>query len=460
MAEVALAAWIAAASLLAPQGSPPRPNIVLVLVDDLRFDGFSSTGNAVLRTDKVDAFAREGVVFENSFVTTSMCCPSRASLLTGRYAHETLVHDNRPEGDFQSRLPIFPELLQQAGYRTACFGKWHIPKPEGGPRSGFDRWVSFEEQGEYFHMTLNVDGVDVATRGHLGDVLTEYAVEWIEERGEEPFFALLALKNCHQPFVAPARHRGQLSAAAIALPPSFWDDPDGLPSSARRSRLSNRNRGAAANPSLYIESIRAYCELILGVDESVGRLREALERTGKLENTLFVITGDNGYMLGEHGLTQKQLSYEPSIRVPLIVRWSGVLPAGVRRSELVLNIDLTSTFLEAAGVAPPKQMCGRSLLELWRAGSAPWREDFLYLAPWIGARAPERELALRSHAWKYIRIRSLNGDQPAEEALFDLRGDPLERVNLASSEAGRAVLPTLRARMSELQSALRIPQSW
>ncbi len=433
------------------------PNIVLVLVDDLRWDAVGPERPVDLNTPHLDRLRAEGARFENAFVPTSMCCPSRASLLTGKYPHETGVHSNRAGEDFHERNATFPERLQARGYETACVGKWHIPRDPPGPRPGFDHWVGFEDQGEYFEQELDVDGELLPTRGHSADALTERAVQWLAQPREKPCFLLLSFKNCHLPFVPPARHRGLLADAPLAWPPSFLQEPADLIPTAREARLSNRNRAPHAHPEEYLDVVRAYWELLPSVDEGVGRVLDVLEGQGVLDDTLFVFTSDNGYMLGEHGLTQKQLSYEPSIRVPLIVRYPALVPAGSAREELVLNVDLCATVLDLAGAEALDGQRGRSLLDGWRGSTQPWRRDFLYMAPWTREDPEFRELAVRDARWKYVRVASRAG---VEERLFDLELDPEEVVDLSNDVEHEAELERLRERMAALREELAVPSAW
>ncbi len=464
MRAVALAAAVLGAVLAgaatagqAPGNGDGPPNVVLVLVDDLRWDAVGPDRPVALDTPHLDRLAAEGARFERAFVTTSMCCPSRASLLTGLYVHEHGVHSNRAGEELHERFTTLPERLQAAGYATACVGKWHIPREGGGPRPGFDHWVGFEDQGEYLDQELDVDGERVETRGHSADVLVDHAMRWLAQPREQPFFLLLSFKNCHLPFVPPARHRGMLADAQVEWPASFRQDPDELTPTARAARLSNRNRAPHAHPDDYLEVVRAYWELLPSVDEGVGRVLAALEEAGTLDRTMVVFTGDNGYMLGEHGLTQKQLSYEPSIRVPLLVRYPPLVPAASVRPELVLNVDLTATVLELGRAEPLEGQRGRSLLGRWRGGAEPWRSDFLYVAPWTREDPELREVAVRDARWKYVRVAS---SEHVAERLFDLASDPDEVVDLSDDPGQEAQLERLRGRMAALAEELGLPPGW
>lgn len=453
------AAWILAALLGAsPAARPQDPpaGIVLVLVDDLRFDALE----APAEVPELRRLAREGVTFANAFVASAMCCPSRAALFTGLYPHATGVHDNKSGAGFEERLPTFPALLRAAGWETAFVGKWHLDNPGAEPVAGFDHWVGFEDQGVYFDQPLNVDGERVATRGPSADVLVERAVAWLERPREVPFLLILSFKNVHVPFAPPARHRGRLADAPIELPESLGQPPDELFATAREARLSNRNRWVAAAPEHFRDYARAYWEMLLAVDEGLGRLRAGLQSRRLLDETLLVVTGDNGYLLGEHGLAQKQVSYDPSIRVPLLVRWPGRAPAGGARDELVVLTDLMPTFLEAAGLATPPGLHGRSLLPLLAEPGGPWRDAVLHVAPWTEEPPAQRELALRSARWKYVRVRGPGVTGGTQEALFDLAADPHEVSDLAARPERAADLERLRARLDALAAEHGAPPGW
>ncbi|MCB9914240.1 MAG: sulfatase-like hydrolase/transferase [Planctomycetes bacterium] len=455
LALALLVALLVPAPAPAADAAAARPNVVVIYVDDLRFDGAACLGSAFLATPAIDALAREGVVFERSYVTTSLCCPGRASVLTGKYASTTGVFDNQPREDFQARHATMADLLGRAGYDTAFVGKWHLPNPGAAPRPGFAHWVSFDGQGQYFDQPLNVDGEAVIGEGHSADVLARYAVEFIErERGERPFWLFLSLKNCHLPFLPPARHRGLLDDAPLALPESFADGAARLPREYAGDLVSRRNLGAHTHPELYLDQLRRYWELVLGVDEVVGAVRAALERQGLTRDTLVIFTSDNGYLVGEHGLTQKGVAFEPSIRVPLVVSWPGHLEGGGRSRRLALNVDLAPTVLAAAGVEVPADLEGTSLLAPPPADEG--REEFLYLPPWFLADDTPSHLVLAGGRWKYLRFRA----GAIEEVLYDLERDPDERHDLAADPAAAAELEGARTRLRAQMRRLHLPEAW
>lgn len=412
--------------------APPR-SIVFILTDDQRFDALGALRPEWYRTPNMDRLASGGAMMANAFVTTSLCSPSRASILTGLYAHRHGVLDNRTE--LEPQTPTFPALLQNAGYRTALIGKWHMGGASDAPRPGFDRWVSFAGQGVYFNPRLNVDGEQVRRNGYITDLLTGYAVDFIEEAADEPFLLYLSHKSVHHPFEPAPRHRGEYAGRnypkpATMNPAESADNPQWV----REQRNSWHGVDGMYNGKDYETFVRDYAETLLAVDDSVGRVLDALEAEGLLDSTLVVLTSDNGFQFGEHGLVDKRTMYETSIRVPMLVHAPNAIASGQRRDELVLNIDVAPTLLDWAGLEPPDSMQGRSFLPLvdGRTASgdfdaASFRSDFVYEYFWE-ADFPQTPttFGLRTPTHKLIRHRGVWG----VDELYDLENDPHERNNL------------------------------
>ncbi len=439
----------------APRDTSARPpNLVLILTDDQRHDAFGAGGSAFLETPRLDSLAEQGVLFEQAVVPTALCCPSRASLLTGQYPHRTGVYNNWPEAGALDDQRLFPEDLQDAGYATAYVGKWHLPNPGAEPVRGFDHWVSFEGQGEYWNQPLNVDGEAVDTSGYSTDVLTRYAVDWIEKRHDRPFFLMLSLKNCHKPYEAPERHRGKLAGVELALPASA-EDPD-VPRWVQLWRDRPGERPQQVEDGTILESVRGYYELVYAVDECVGAVVDALRGQHLLEDTCIVFTSDHGMLWGEHGLYQKRVTYDPAIRVPLIVRHPAHFPAGLRTPNLVTTLDISATLLHLAGAARSPLLQGRSLLSMFDGEDLEWREGTLHYDAFRPRHDRPEEYALRTARWKYL----CNTSEDGGEALFDLLTDPDERVDLAGSPEFDAVLDELRDALAEEMHALEVPQPW
>lgn len=436
--------------------SASRPDIVFVLTDDQRWDALGCAGNHALATPNLDRIAREGAYFESSFVVSPICSPSRASILTGTYGHRTGVLSTKLGGDPLAGHAIFPELLQQSGYETAFIGKWHLPDPDARPYRGFDHWVAFEGQGRYFDQLLDVDGRAVQSSGYLADVLTDYALEWLAAPHTKPICLFLSFKNPHFPYEPAPRHRGALANARIELPASSGDSAESLPALLREIRASPRMVKLPQQAGAVVASIRRYLETILAVDDDTGRVLDVLEKSRRLDRTLFVMTSDNGLLFGEHGLVQKNRSYEEALRVPLLVRYPPEIAAGTRIGASVLNIDLAPTFLDVAGVPIPPEMQGASLRPLWRGATSGWRDATVHVEPPQSGNDEPAAVSIRTRTAKYVRYRP----RAIDEALYDLVRDPEERVNLAHDPSHAVELDALRSRLEHEMDRLGMPKSW
>jgi N-acetylglucosamine-6-sulfatase len=441
MALLALLVACGGASQPDPAGPP---NVLLVYTDDQRFDSLSAAGNTVIDTPNLDRIAQEGALFERAYVVSSRCCPGRATALTGLYPTRHGVWSNHPDVDFPGEHRTVADDFLEAGYRTAWIGKWHLPNPGAVPVRGFTRFVSYEGPGKHFDQVLTIDGVETPTTGFQADRLTDEALRFLDE-GSGPFFLAVAYKNPHVPMTPAHRHHGRLDGTAIP-PPASASDPDAsLPAFYRGLRNNSRHQVES-----FVETTRRYWELCLSIDDNVGRLLDHLERAGSLDETVVVLTTDNGQLLGEHGLTQKGLSYEPSIRVPLTIRYPARIPARTRSAGLALNVDLYPTLCDLAGLSAPAGVDGTSLAPLWSEEDEPWRQDFLYMAPSFGEGAVSERSVVEA-GWKYVRIRA---EGQEEEVLFDLAADPDERVDLARDPGHAEILARLRARMTLEQERL------
>jgi N-acetylglucosamine-6-sulfatase len=428
-------------------GAEPR-NIVLVLADDHRYDAMGFLGHPFIETPNLDTLAREGVHFRNAVVTTALCSPSRASILTGLYAHRHRVVDNN--NPVSPDLTFFPQYLQTAGYQTAFVGKWHMGRDSDAPQRGFDRWVSFRGQGTYFPdgQTLNVDGQSVPRRGYITDELTDYAVDWLDRRDRgRPFFLYLSHKAVHSEFVAAERHHGRYAGKTAPDPASQAPavPGDGRPVWVQNQRNSWHGVEFPYHSRLDVdEYFRRYAETLLGVDDSVGRVLETLRAQGVLDSTLVLYLGDNGFAFGEHGLIDKRTAYEESIRIPMVARAPGLLPAATTVSAVVANIDLAPTLLEAAGLEPPSGLDGRSFLRAARGDTNGWRDEVLYEYFWERnfPHTPTMH-ALRGERFKYIRY---HGVWDTDE-LYDLEADPSELRNLIRDPAHAKTAEEMNARL-------------
>ncbi len=430
-------------------------NIVFILSDDHRYDAMSCAGHPFLRTPAMDRLAREGVHYRNAFVTTSLCSPSRASILTGLYAHRHRVINNyNPESP---DLVFFPQYLQAAGYETAFIGKWHMGSQSEQPRRGFDHWVAFPGQGSYTpspRYPFNVNGKRVGQRGYITDELTDYAVDWLRGRKNRPFFLYLSHKAVHANFTPAPRHAGRFKDVRIVPPPTQADAPEnyfGKPRWVKDQRNSSHGVDFPDQRTIPIEeNYRRYCETVLALDESIGRMMDELERMKILDSTLILYMSDNGYAWGEHGLQDKRTAYEVSIRVPMLARCPELFPKPSKPEGMVLNIDVAPTLLAAAGLRAPAAMQGRNFLPLGQGVSSPWRQSFVYEYFWEKNYPQTPTLhAVRTNRYKYIRY---HGVWDTDE-LYDLLEDPLETRNLIASKEHEPLVRQLNRELFDFLEA-------
>jgi len=446
----------------ASASKPRRPNIVMVLVDDMRWDEMRVAGHPFIDTPNMDRIAREGARFTNAFATTPLCSPSRASFLTGRYPHSNGITDNtaRPSHN----LRVFPLELQHAGYRTGFFGKWHMGNDDS-PRPGFDHWVAMPGQGEAIDPSLNVDGERVHAKGYTTDLLTDYVERFMDAPSDRPFLVYLAHKAIHpnviqrddgslvpipgQPggFVAAERHRGRYLGRKMPRRASAFKPPLGKPALLRQiDNLPPLGPKTATSD----EEMRGRLEMLLGVDDSLGRILAALERKGVLNDTMIVFTSDHGYFYGEHGLNEeRRLAYEETIRIPLVIRYPALAAAGATPSEMALSLDIAPTLLEVAGLQPGADVQGRSLVPVLKKEARGWRTSFLieYFTDTVFPRIRNMGyVAVRTSRHKYINYRELQG----MDELYDLDKDPYEETNIIDRSDARETLQKMQAELQRL----------
>ena len=439
-----------------------RPNIVFILVDDLRWDELGIAGHPYVKTPNIDRIGKEGALFRNAFATTPLCSPSRASFLTGQYANTHGITDNVDRSAASHKLVTFPLLLQRNGYETAFIGKWHMGNDDTA-RPGFDRWVSFKGQGTYLDPDINEDGKAIKPSGYITDILNGYAVDFIKRKHEKPFLLYLAHKAIHpevtqnndgsvnlgdaERFIPAERHARLYEGAKIPHRPNYGKPPAGKPALQRK---------IGDLPILGIEtatrdnSILGRQRSIAAIDEGVGQILKSLKTTGELENTIIVFAGDNGYFYGEHGLSvERRLAYEESIRIPLLVRYPKAVSQGAVRDELALNIDLAPTLLELADVTAPASMQGRSLVPLLKGMHPPWRDSFLieYYSDKVFPRILKMGYkAVRNERWKYIHYLELEG----MDELYDLKSDPFELKNEINDPTAVKMVEEMKKQMKNL----------
>ena len=451
-----------------------RPNLLVILVDDLRHDEFGAGGHPYMKTPHIDRLAAEGALFERAFHTTPICSPNRASIMTGQYASRHGIIDNVARDAMSHRLPNYHLELRRLGYRTVHLGKWHMGN-DGGPRPGYDHWVSFDGHGRILDPRLNVDGQPVDCAGYVTDILNDMAVEFIGRRHDRPWSLFLAHKAVHPDahqaadgtldltrfggYIAAERHRDLYRDAVFPAKPNMLP-PDQVakakPAWAEAFALKATERSQAALSAIGAgtqEEIRQRARMMAAVDEGVGRMLDALAQSGQLEDTLILFLGDNGYFFGEHALgPERRFAYEDGIRSPFLLRYPRRAKAGTRLGDLVICQDIAPTLIELAGGRPGPQIQGRSLLPLLAGERSSWRRSFLveYWAenalPWLVGMTYK---AVRTDRHKLIHW--VNRGQAGElDELYDLDSDPFELTNLIASPAHAAIRDQLRRDLKQL----------
>ena len=455
-----------------------KPNFLVILVDDLRYDEFGAGGHPYMRTPQIDRLAHEGALFERAFHTTPICSPNRASIVSGQYASRHGIIDNVARDAMSHRLPNYHLALQRLGYRTAHIGKWHMGN-DGMPRPGYDDWISYDGHGRLNDPVLNHDGLPRQHRGYITDLMNGFAVEWLERRRDEPWSLFFAHKAVHPDaeqaadgtlrisalgaYVVADRHKALYKDAVFPKKPNMLSpDEVGKRKPAWAEVLSLRTSAdaqkvLAALHSFGQEEIRLRARMMAAVDEGVGDMLGVLERNGQLDDTFILFLGDNGFFFGEHALgPERRFAYEEGIRSPFVARYPRRIKAGSRRRELVICQDIAPTLIRLAGGTPGRQIQGRSLLPLFahRGARAParWRKSILceYWAeqalPWLVGMTYK---AVRTDRYKYIHWVNRGVEGELDE-LYDLENDPYELDNLSRRRSMAPVRDRLRRDLRRL----------
>ena len=456
-----------------------RPNILFILSDDHARNAYGAYGAAVRVTPNLDRLAAEGMRFDRACVGNSICAPARATVLTGLHSHAHGIVDN--SGVFDGGMQTFPQLLQAGGYQTALIGKWHLKSDP----TGFDHWEVLRGQGPYYNPRLLTPDGDRDYQGYTTEVLTDRALAWLEDKREsgKPFLLCYQHKAPHRRWQPGPRQFGMFEGVEIPEPPTLFDTgvtrargfhaqemtirehlfPEDLklvpPGNLTDEQLAlweqayaERQRilesGELEGEELVRFKYRCYQEDYLAsvsaMDDGVGQVLDWLDANGLADNTLVVYMGDQGFYLGEHGWYDKRWMYEESFGTPLVMRWPGVVSAGSADTNLVQNIDIAPTLLEAAGVAAEQPMHGESLLPLLRGETPPTWRDALYYR-YYESEGPHKVAKHYGIATAHEKL--IHYPELGEWEYFDLREDPLEMDN-------RYGEPGLEARIAELESEL------
>jgi arylsulfatase A-like enzyme len=441
--------------------STPQPNVLFILCDDIRWDHLGCAGHPYLKTPNIDRLANEGVHFRNMFCTTSLCSPSRASIISGLYAHTHGVRDNFTE--FPESLPSFPKQLQKAGYETAYIGKWHMGEDNDAKRPGFDYWVSHKGQGKYYDTEFNVDGDRKVLPGYYTHVVTRLAGDWIRRKHDKPWCLMLGQKAPHSFYTPEEKYQHTFDGVHVPYPKSAFNLQDkpkwyrdrlytwhGIygPLFEWRKKFPDDSPGAVKD---FENMLHGYWGTILSVDDSVGALVKQLEDAGQLDRTVVVFMGDNGLLNGENGMVDKRAMHDASIRVPLIVRYPGLVAKDAPKNipQQVLTLDVAPSLLELCHAEPLGGIHGKSWVKLVREGDKAWRKAWFYEYNYEKQFPYTPNIrGVRANGWKYIHYPHGDGDADRHMAeLYDLKNDPGESRNLISD-------PKFSAKRRELQVTL------
>lgn len=464
-----------------------RPNILFVLTDDQPVSAMGCYGASSLRTPNMDRLAAEGARFANCFVTNSLCAPSRASMLSGCYSHVTGVRGNSEAPGWVEKidaaLPTYPKVLQQAGYRTGVVGKWHL---QSDP-VGFDYSCILPGQGVYFDPDFIENGKRSKISGYVTDITTDLALDFLNKHSgaEEPFCLLYSHKAPHRPFKPAPRHEKLFDDIQLPYPATFNDDyaTRKIAKEAEDMRfdislagdypdLPRKLSAAERKKWLFQRFVKDHHRAVVGVDENLGRVLGYLDQHGLADDTLILYTTDNGFFLGEHGWYDKRFMYEPSLRLPLLIRYPRLVRAGAVPQEMALNIDFAPTILDFAGLPIPEPMQGRSLRPILE-GNAPadWRRSIYYEYfenSWLtlkdvkpNPKDPTSRYLTRHRVVPHRGVRTERhkliqyyGDGDYWE-LFDLAKDPNELNNIYGNPAYATVTHDLKGELDQLRTTYK-----
>ncbi len=464
-----------------------RPNIIFIMTDDHTTQAMSCYGGNLIETPNMDRIADEGMRFDNCYATNALSGPSRACILTGKFSHKNGFTDNA--STFDGSQLTFPKVMKENGYATGVVGKWHlISKPQG-----FDHWsilLGQNEQGNYFKPVFYENDTVVKEDGYVTDVITDKAIEFIDDvHDEKPFMLMLHHKAPHRNWMPAPRHLGIFNDTVFPEPETLFDDYEGRGEAARSQdmnientlddewdlklltreeilagdnrlhdvyirmpeevqhkwdsvyapRIAEYRSGKLQGDELvrwkYQQYMRDYLATAMSVDESIGRVMEYLEEIGELDNTVIVYTSDQGFFLGEHGWFDKRFMYEECLRMPFVIRYPKMIKAGSTSKAICMNVDFGPTFLDLAGIEVPSEMQGRSFRKvLEKKGRIPagWREAAYYhYYEYPAEHSVKRHYGIRTSDCKLIHF--YNDIDQWE--MYDMKADPQEMRNVYDDPA-------------------------
>lgn len=454
-----------------------KPNILFIMSDDHAAHAMSCYGSKINVTRNIDRIAEEGMRFDNCFCTNSICSPSRAAILTGKYNHLNGVKSINDH--FDGRQQTFPKLLREEGYQTAMIGKWHLGHGGNADPTGFDYWNVLPEQGDYVDPVFIEMGERKKAAGYATDLITDYSIEWMNGRDKnKPFMLMCHHKAPHRPWIPNEKYKNLYEDVHIPEPDTFYDDYENRSQAAKEAKMRiDRDmndkvdlKGVPPEGLTALEEkrwkyqryIKDYLRCVASIDESVGRLLDYLDEEGIAEHTIVIYTSDQGFFLGDHGWFDKRFMYEESLRMPFIVKYPKEIKPGSHTAAMALNVDFPSTFLDYAGVRIPDDMQGKSLRDIFNGRTPPdWRSS-MYYRYWM-------HLDRYHHVYSHYGIRtdkfkliyyygqalgtsgSVDENMPPEWELFDLDKDPMEMNNVYAAPLYSETVIELKKELRALQ---------
>lgn len=472
--------------------SAKRPNIVIIISDDHAYQAISAYGNKYAKTPSIDRIANEGVIFNNGFVTNSICGPSRAVILTGKYSHKNGFKDNE-NSHFDGSQDSFIKQLKGSGYETAWIGKWHL---ESDPQ-GFDYWQILPGQGQYYNPDFQMmDGTVKRTEGYVSDVVEDVSENWMNNRDKDkPFCLVIGHKATHRTWIPDSQDMGKFDHITFPLPHNFYDayknreaakvqdmsisktmlmgydlkvfeddaeaDKEGTiarmnPEQRKKfddyylpiaADLKSRNlSGKELTEWKFQRYMRDYLSTAVSLDRNIGRTLDYLDKNNLTENTIVIYMSDQGFYLGEHGWFDKRFIYEESFRTPMVMRYPGVIKPGTVSNDLVMNLDIAPTMLDAAGLAKPKDEQGESMLPLFADKKAKGRDAVYYHYYENGEHSVSPHFGVRTARYKLVRFYK----RVSSWELYDLKKDPNEMKNLYGQKKYEKITAEMKVKLNKL----------
>jgi arylsulfatase A-like enzyme len=479
------------------QPGKKAPNILIIFSDDHAYQAISAYGSKLMQTPAIDRIAKEGAIFKNVFVTNSLCAPSRATLLTGKYSHINGLTINNISNPFNVQQPLFPRILQQHHYQTAWIGKWHLQTlPDG-----FDFWKILPGQGLYYNPEfINMQNDTTVTAGYATDIISGFAEDWISSRDtSKPFCLVVGEKATHREWLPDIQDLGAFDNRVFPMPANFYDtyqrrraakDQDMTIDKTMRLKEDLKvhvdyNRNGGYNPyshftpdqraqfSAYYDGVvskdfdahqytgnalvkwkyqrylKDYLSTARSLDRNIGRLLDYLDKHKLSQNTIVIYASDQGFYMGEHGWFDKRFMYEESVKTPMLMRYPGFIKPGTQVNDMIVNIDFAPTLLDAAGVTVPEDMQGKSFLPLLKNKEPvkDWRKAVYYhYYEYPEPHHVSPHFGIRTRRYKLIRFYG-----PADFwELYDLQSDPHEMKNIYPVKANQPLISTLKKQLGQL----------